>query len=458
MLSAFWTLLKLLVVTGLIIFLMEQDGSMTVEWNDYTIIVQLGMALAALLLLFVCVLTLYKIVLSIIHLPRFMRVYWGERSHRNSHTSLTKSLVCLAAGDYKHAAYHAHRAQKLLPDKYDPSAAIFIEAQAARLMKDDKRANTNFNHLLDRPNSAFLGIRGLMQTEIESKNYHSALNLAYSSNRMHPKQPWILKTIYDLEIQNSHWERALATLKKIEKLKVLPHEQTAKDRKAILVMLADHALGQKDTDQAKTYLKIAHKVDAGFVPAGIRLINIALEAGQKRKARLLIEKTWAKSSHPDLVKLWDMLAPENSQSKPTARFDWYQKLIPINPDDAQSYLTLAQIAIDDGLWGEARRFLEKAEARAQHSDIYLAWAELERLSTQNEDAIHAWMKKAQNAKQSKKWVCQTTNHVYDTWYAIAHPYGLFNTIEWAYPNNKRIDGDQTPLPVSEDNILLSPSA
>jgi len=295
-----------------------------------------------------------------------------------------------------------------------------------------------------------------MQTEIEAKNYHSALNLAYSSNRMHPKQPWILKTIYDLEIQNSHWEHALATLKKIEKLKVLDHEKIAKDRKAILVMLADQALGKKDTTQATGYLKQAHKIDVGFVPASLRLINIALEAGQKRKARILIEKTWAHSPHPDLVKLWDILAPENSQSKPTARFDWYEKLITLNPDDSQSYLALAQIALDDGLWGEARRFLEKAEARAQHSGIYLAWAELERLSTQNEDAIHAWMKKAQDAKQPKRWVCQTTNHVYDAWYAIAHPYGLFNTIEWSYPNNKTVQTEKR-LPSSEDNILLSPA-
>lgn len=454
MLRALWTLIKLLLVAGIVIFLMEQDGALNIEWKDYVVSVQLGMGLAAILLFLVALLFFHRLILNLLRVPQVMRGYWGIKAQQKSHHSLTKSLVSLAAGDYKHAAYHAHRAQKLLPEKYDASAALFLEAQAARLMNQHDRATQKFNELLDNRESAFLGIRGLMQTEIEAKNYDHALDMAYAADRMHPKQPWILKTIYDLEIQTQHWDRVLGTLKKLEKHKALEKEHVYKDRKSVLVMLADKSLGKQDADGAKTYLKQAMKIDAGFVPASLRLINIALESGQKRKARLLIEKTWKLSPHPDLIKLWDILAPENSQSKPTNRLDWYQKLVTINPESAEGYLAIAQIAIDDGLWGEARRFLEKAEQRDNHGGVYLAWAELERLSTQNDEAIHAWMKKSQSAKQSKRWVCQDTNHIYDAWYAIAQPYGLFNTIEWAYPNQKT-KTNKTALASHHQDILLS---
>ncbi|MGB1077500.1 MAG: heme biosynthesis protein HemY [Bdellovibrionales bacterium] len=460
MIQAIWTLIKLLLVAGVVIFLMEQEGTFRIEWQDYVISAHLGMVLVALTLFLVIILFFHKIILHLTSVPKYMRAYWQDRSLRKGHTAITKSLVALAAGDHKHAAYHAHRAQKLLPDEYDNGVATFLEAQAARYMGQHKRATTKFNTLLENRESAFLGIRGLMQTEIEAQNYKQALDMAYSADRMHPKQSWILKTIYDLELQTHQWSKVLATLKKLEKLKAIDKETALKDRKAIHVVLADQALGARDIDEAKHHLKKALTIDAGFVPACTRLVDIAIEAGQKRKAKSLIERTWKLSPHPDLIKFWDILAPENTPKKPTARLSWYESLTTLNPNAASGYMALAQIAIDDGLWGEARAFLTKAENLDNHAGVYLAWAELERLSTQNDEAVHAWMKKSQTAKRPKCWVCQTTNHIYETWYAIAEPYGLFNTIEWAYPNKKEVKAKYQSLSTketTEDLLLSAPS-
>ncbi len=461
MTQAIWTLLKLLIITGIVIFLMEQEGMLRVEWADYVISVQLGMALVAILLALVCLLFIHKIVIHLLGIPKIFRSYWKERSLRESHTSLTSSLVALAAGDYKHAAYHAYRAQKLLPAHYDMGVATFIEAHAARLLGQNDRASLKFNKLLEKKESAFLGIRGLMQTEIEAKNYEIALEMAYQADRRHPKQVWIVKTIYDLEIKTYQWARVLATLKKLEKLKALDSETIRHDRKAILVMLADEALGKEDVVTAKTYLKTAFSLDAGFIPASTRLIHLAIERGQKRKAKSLIEQSWKISPHPELVKFWDLLAPENTPSKPASRLEWYERLIVLNPNAVEGQLAVAQVALDDGLWGKARTHLAKAEKLDNHAGIYLAWAELERLSTQNEDAIFAWLKKAQNAKQPKQWVCCNTGQIYETWYAIAQPHGLFNTIEWTYPNQRQAMSSSNLLISSPqqdaENLLLSAS-
>ena len=459
MLQALWTLLKLLVIAGIVIFLMEQDGVLSIEWKDYVISIHLGIALVSILLFLTILLFFHKIVFHLFAMPEIFRSYWQEKSLRKSHLSLTKSLVALAAGDHKHAAYHAYRAQKLLPDQYDSGVAIFLEAQAARFLGQHERATKKFNDLLENRDSAFLGIRGLMQTEIENKNQERALEMAYSADRLHPKQPWILKTIYDLEIQTYKWNIVLGTLKKLEKLKAIPREEIKSDRKTIYVMLADQALGKEDISTAKTYLKKALSIDPGFIPASTRLIRLAIEADQTRKARVLTERTWKVSPHPDLIKFWDLLAPENTPSKPTARLAWYQRLIEINSNAVEGQLAVAQIALDDGLWGEARTYISKAEQLDNHTGVFLAWAELERLSTRNEEAVLAWMKKAQKAKQGKRWVCQNTNHIYDAWFAIAEPYGFFNTIEWSYPNKRNKTQEKVSLSSQKDEDLLlsSPS-
>ncbi len=459
--QALWTLVKLLAITGIVIVLMEQDGSVQVEWHNYIVSVQLGMALVAILVFLVTLLFLHKIMLELLTVPKVWRTYWQEKSLRKGNISLTQSLVALAAGDHKHAAYHAYRAQKLIPDHYDTGVATFLEAQAARFMGQHERATIKFNALLENRESAFLGIRGLMQTEIEAKNYEQALEMAYAADRMHPKQPWIVKTIYDLEIQTHKWDLVLNTLKKLEKLKALKPEIIQNDRKTILVMLADKYLGQKDIPTAKSYLKKALSIESGFVPVATRLIQLAIESDQTRKAKSLIERTWKQSPHPDLIQFWDLLAPENTPSKPTARLMWYERLIELNPHAVEGQLAVAQIALDDGLWGEARAHLSKAEKLDNHAGVYLAWAELERLSTQNEEAVQAWIKKAQDAKQPKKWVCQITGDIFETWYAIAEPHGIFNSIAWSYPNKRQIQ-EISALPFSSDqegdDLLLSAPA
>ncbi len=456
MVNAIWTLLKFLVVAAAIIFLMEQDGSFEISWNEYVVTIQLGMALVALLLFILILLLVHKLVIKFFAVPVVWRDYWEERSLTKSHKLMTQSLVSLAAGDHKHAAYQAHRAQKLLPTRYDASAATFLEAQAARLMGQQTRANEKFKALLENKDSAFLGIRGLMQTEIEAGQYEKALQMAYSADRMHPKQPWILKTIYDLEIQTDRWDAAYLTLKNLEKHKAMSKDEVLDDRKAILIVLADTVTGHGDTEMARKYLKHAVSIDAGFIPANTRLIRMALERGQKRKARLLIEKCWKISPHPELVTFWDLLAPENNPSKPTARLSWYEKLIEMNPDAVDGYLALAQVSIDDGLWGEARSYLTKAEQLDNHAGVYACWAELERLSTHNDEAVQAWNKKSRNAKQPKKWVCQMTGISYEAWYAIAEPQGLFNTIRWSYPNKRDNDKLQSlGSKMQNEDVLLS---
>ncbi len=456
MFKAIWILIKLLIVTGIVVFLMEQDGTVNVAWQDYVVTINLGMSLVAITLFLVLILFIHKVIINLTSVPKRIRGYRQNRSLKKGHEAMTKSLVALAAGDNKHAAYHAHRANKLLGEKYNCGVPSFLEAQAARFMGQHERAVMKFNNLLENRESAFLGIRGLMQTEIESQNYEQALNMAYSADRMHPNQPWIVKSIYDLEIRTDNWEKLIKTLLRIEKLKVLDKEKIKDDRKAILIILADKALGKDDVKTAKKYLKKAVSIDEGFIPACTRLVHLALEADQKRKARLLIERAWKVSPHPELVKFWDLLSPTNTDKKPTARIDWYEKLISINSDSVYGYLSAVQVALSDAAWSKARDLLLEAEKIETNSQIYMYWAELEKKSTQNDDAVMSWMKKAQSAKAGKSWVCGTTNHVYDTWYAIAEPYGLFNTIKWAYPNDikSQVNSIEDKKTGSTEDLLL----
>ncbi len=432
MLKAFWALIQILLVCLFFLFLSEQKGSVHLEWRDYVLDINMGLFLVCFFGFLFIVLLIHKFAINIGDVPKTMRRYWTERSLKKSHISLTRSLVLLSAGDYKHAAYHAYRAQALLPEGFDGSAAGFIEAHSAQKAGQDKRARQNYQHLLENKESAFLGVQGLMQSEIEAGDFESSLRMAYRAKDMHPKQPWILKTVYDLEIKNGHWHKALLTLEKLKKAKGIDDEAYESDKKALFVVLSDEktSIDPKGSD---AYLKKALSVDPGFIPAAKRLALNYIELNKNKSAQKIVLKAWDTMPHPELVKIWTMLAPENKPNKSSLRLKWFEKLVARNPDAVEGQLAIAQIALDDGLWGEARSYLTQAEKIDANADVYKMWARLEELSTRNEEAVSAWLRKASDSKPSKKWVCKLTFRQYQQWYAIAEPHGSFNTIQWCNP-------------------------
>ncbi len=432
MLKAFWVLIQILLVCLFFLFLSEQKGEVHIEWRDYVLDIHMGLFLVGFFGFLFVLLLIHKFAINVGDVPKTVQRYWRERSLKKSHISLTRSLVLLSAGDYKHAAYHAYRAQALLPKGFDGSVAGFIEAHSSQKAGQDKRARQNYQHLLENKESAFLGIQGLMQSEIEAGDFESSLRMAYRALELHPKQPWIIKTVYDLEIKNGHWNKALLTLEKLKKVKGLDDEIYESDKKALYVVLADEK-SSLDHKGSISYLKKSLSINAGFIPAARRLALIYIEDGKKKLARKVVEKAWDITPHPELIKIWTMLAPENKPNKTSQRLKWFEKLVARNPDAVEGQLAIAQIALDDGLWGEARAYLTQAEKLDANADVYKLWARLEELSTRNEEAVSAWLRKASDAKSSKKWVCKLTYRQYEQWYAIAEPHGSFNTIRWSNP-------------------------
>ncbi|MAQ70812.1 MAG: hypothetical protein CL565_01320 [Alphaproteobacteria bacterium] len=455
MLKALWTLAKALTVLVLFLFLANQEGDVNVNWGEYTLEADLGLFLVAVLFFVLAALVFQSFFNLLFDAPTRLKRFWRERSTKKAMSAMTRSLVLLSAGDYKHAAYMSYRAQKLLPSDYDSSTAAFIEAQAAQRLGQDERTSQKYKDLLENRDAAFLGIRGKMQSELEAGHYEDALRMAYSADEMHPKQPWILKTVYDLETRNRSWEKAYSRIPQLKKLKVLTPAQADRDAKALLVALADMESEKDNENQAISNLKKALKVDAGFTPAVSRLISYELKHGHKRRAKKLIENAWKLTPHPDLVKFWDRLAPENSARKTTARLKWYENLVAHNPKAVDGQLAAAQVAIDDGLWNEARAYLSMAEKLEPSRRVYRLWAELEELSTRNDEAVQAWLRQAANAQPSKKWLCMLTHRTYNDWHILASPHNSFNTIIWDYPNRdiltdhvieqSKKEGPQDPL-------------
>lgn len=426
MLRALWYIVKISIIIGLAVFLLVQPGQITIGWKDYNITVQLGYAAVALLMLMIVVALSSELMTRLSLWPQNIARNRAERRRTKGYRALMQSLSAAAIGDQKNAYYLAHRAQKFLPEE-ESGLPILLQAQAMSKKGDGSGQEEPYKLLLKNADTALLGMQGLTQNAIMSGDFAKALLLARKAFEENPKNVNLVKAVYDLEIKNKLWNDALVTL---DRYKKVLRDINDVDRRAIYIVLGDMAKSEGRPEEAFQFYKKAYKENGSFVPAITRYIQALIESGARHKAVSVLEKSWKNNAHPDYIPLWAQLVPEQKQGKPNVKFRWFQWIAEFHPESSVAQLALAQAAIEEQLWGEARIALVKAEKCGASAETYKLWVMLEEKTTNKPDVIRQWLDRAYQAKSNGDWVCMKTGRHFTAWQAVVEPENLFNTLVW----------------------------
>ncbi len=425
MLRTIWYLIKILIVVGLAVVLLVQQGDVVVSWKDYKISVPLGVVAVAALVLLFCVSFLSEMATRLSMVPRNFARARAERRRSKGYRALLQSLSAAAVGDQKNAHYLAYRAQKFLPEE-EAGLPLLLQARNGGTGQSEEP----YRLLLKNADTALLGLQGLTQNAILDGDFTKALVLAREAYKSNPKNFMLLKAVYDLEIRNKLWNDALVTLKDAERHKVIGHDVADHDRVAIYLVLGDMAKQAERPVEAGEFYRKAYKIDADCVPASVRLISWYIENGKHNKALSLLEKSWKKQANPAFIPLWRAMTPAQKQGKPNAKFRWFQWIADFHPTSLVAQLALARAAIEEEIWGDAREALAKAEKIGQSAELYELWVQLEEKTTNRPDVIRQWLDRAHKAASCGVWVCSKTGRTFAEWVAVVEPEGLFNTLIW----------------------------
>lgn len=453
MIRAIWFLLHVvaLVVAGFWLF--SQPAMVEFSWRGYDVQAHIGLVFIALVTLFILLMLFYRMVGFIAALPRRLRGRQDKKRRDLGVRAMTLGFAAVSAGDAKLASYHAYRMRRFLGD--EKGLPLLLEAQAARLRGDDVAADGFFEKLLKEKDTAFLGVRGLLQTAIDAGDGERALIMARQALAMYPAQPWIIRSVFGLEVERRAWDSALGTLKRGERAKAWTEGEARANRIAILLQQAEELTRAGFTVEAGRKLKDAWRIDPAFVPAVQRFARHAIDQGHRRRAVVAIERAWRDNPHPDLARLWEELAPANKPSDMTVRVRWFERLVAIKPGDAESQIAAARAAIADGLWGEAWQYLSAAEKIRPCARLYRLWAQMEEKTNHGESARRYW-EKAANAPADRVWTCNQTGRIYERWSPIAEPHGAFNSIVWDYPVVKNAAAEH-PAALAAADVLALPA-
>ncbi|MFM2041909.1 MAG: HemY domain protein [Pseudomonadota bacterium] len=416
--------LKLSLLVLAAVWIAERPGRVEVEWQGYLIETTTGvLALAALVLVVLSALA-YRGWRALLTSPRAFGRYRLQSKRERGYRALTQGMVAVAAGDAEAAERFARKADVLLNE---PPLTLLLSAQAAQLNGDDQAARKYFQAMLDRPETAFLGLRGLLTQALRTGNRKEALSLARRAQALQPKSQWPAQALVELEAQSGNWKEAEIALDKATRIKALAPDRAKRDRTAVLVEESRQSLAAGQVEQALTFGQKAHDLCPGSVPAAVQLARVLLAAGKGKKAAQVVETAWRLGPHPDLAAIWGDTAGSDD---PLARVKHYQALLALDPSAAEGHVAVATASLRATLWGQARSHLLKARDIAPTARIWRLLAEVERAEHGDGPAVREMEAKQAGAEPDGAWTCTACGTPAPEWTAVCGRCGGFDTLDW----------------------------
>ncbi|MCC7165992.1 MAG: tetratricopeptide repeat protein, partial [Rhodospirillales bacterium] len=228
-----------LVVLGLVVagavWLADRPGGVVVDWQDWRIETSVPVLLGAVLVFALVVSLVIGVVRFLGRAPAILARVRRERRQRKGYQALAQGLVAVASGDAAEARTLAKRAESLLAD---PPLTRLLLVQAAQLDRDPEEVGRQLEAMLEVPETAPLGLRGLIRQATERGDLEAALGHARRAYELRPGADWTVTALFDLLAKTGQWAEAHAILEKAAKRGLIERDQAKHRRAAVLVELA----------------------------------------------------------------------------------------------------------------------------------------------------------------------------------------------------------------------------
>jgi HemY protein len=413
---------------GIAVFVAEHEGAVSVEWWGYRIDTSTSVVLLGLALAMAASALLYRVWRALVTAPRRWRRARALRRRERGYRALTLGLVAAAAGDRAEAQRQSRRTDALLAGQ---PLALMLGAQAAQLGGDAAGARRLYDQMLAHPDTAFLGLRGLIAAALDAGDHRAALDYAARARALSPDAPWLLDRLFELHAAMGDWAAAAAVAERAAKRRVLEGPDLQRRRALAALGQAEIAESEGRLDAAIRHARAAVGATPGAVPAVARLARLLLIAGRHRDAVKLIEQAWPAAAHPELAALYGQAIEE---ADPLARVTRFARLVKRAPDEAEGHLALAEAALQARLWGEAREQFERAaQDPAARSRSYRGLAELEERERHDRERALDWRTRAAAAPPAPFWLCTRCDRPAPVWSVRCPHCGAAGMLTWHQP-------------------------
>ncbi len=427
-------------------------GEVSVQWLGWQVQTSVAVAILALLLLCAVAAVVYHGWKLIRRAPRdFWSQHNLERRNRG-YRALTHGLVAVAAGDPHEARRWAKKADKLLSDQ--PLARL-LTAQAAQLSGESEAARAAFEKMLEREETRFLGLRGLLMQALRDGDDAAALDYLRQAKELRPDTPWVIDHLFEVAQRRGDLRAAEQATLAAARYAVWPRETAYRKRAVVLTARAERAAEAGHAEAALKDLEEALRSAPELVPAAVLRARLEAARGKQRRAAKLLEATWKRSPHPELATAYLALHPGESALSKVKRIE---KLTADTPDHREARIARAQAALAAELWGEARKYLQLEAGAHPDRRVCHLMAEVEQREHGDREAAHDWLRRGERADLEPMWVCDDCGAVAQSWSARCAHCGSFDGLSWRSPLQaaaQQEDAGPAPQTLTEQAVVVS---
>ena len=424
---AFFLILQAGIAIAAAVFLVENRGSVSIEWLGYQAQTDVGVLVLLTLAIMIVAALFYRLWRAVLGAPGSIARSRNQSRRVRGYQALTQGMVAVAAGDADSASKLSRKADALLDE---PPLTMLLAAQAAQLSGDDSAAARYFERMLERTETEFLALRGLLSQALRDDDPVRALELAQRARAIRPMTPWVIRTCLELEVRMRRWVEAQDSLLAAQRARLIDGDTARRQKTAILIERSREAEAADNLEAAQSLAHQAVGLNAGFAPAVLREARMLERTERRRQAAKLIEKSWPRTPHADLAEIY--LSLEHDED-PLARLRRAEKLHALVPDDPESLLMLARAQIDAGQWVQARQVLTALVDDKPTRRAFRLMADLEHVEHQDAEAARTWLLRAEEAGPDEAWVCGSCGAVAPVWSAVCSNCGAFDAIRWEQP-------------------------
>lgn len=418
-----------LLVTALLIagavWLADRPGAVSIHWLGWRVETSVPIFLLVNLLVAGIAYAILKVLRLIASLPRRVVDLRRDRRQRKGLSVLADGLAAVTVGDQRRARQLAQRADRLLDN---PPLTSLLSAQAAQLSGDRDAARAHFTAMLERQETLFAGLKGLLFLSIEDGKLDEALDFARRAHALHPRAEWLTATLFDVQVRQKLWREAEETLKTGARHGAFGPAEVRRKRALLLNEQSVKAEADGDTTWAGKLAQKAHGADPGFTAATLRLARLLDQFGKGKKALSTLEDAWGMDPHPDIADAYARLGSGTLDAMERTRR--LEKLIKLDPNAPAAYVAAGQAALDAKLWGQARSHLLTAVAKQPTSRAYRLLAQVDEAEG-HPDAARTWLEKATEAPAEPHWTCTECGHKPHSWSSLCGKCGGFDTLTWS---------------------------
>lgn len=418
-------LLQLAILAAAAVWIADRPGQVTIRWLGREITTEVGVLLLAVFLLMLLAALGYHLWRRLLGAPGETLRAMGQSRRRRGLQALSNGLIAVAAGEVEEARRWSRKAEQLLDE---PALTQLLAAQVAEIDGDHERAHQLFDAMLARPETRFLGLRGLVQQALAQGDTQAALRYVEEAHRLRPDTPWVLDTLFDLAERDGRLAEAGRVLAEARRRGVLPAAEA--DRRKAVVLLEDSLQQEQQGetpaafDRAKQALRLSPELTAAAQAAA----RLAARLGKTREGERILERAWTLQPHPALAELYlGLTRPGNA----LARLRLLRRLTGGQPEHPETLLVLAGAAIEAERWSEARSILAPLEQAPADQRVARLFALLAEVEEKDPAAAQAWRERAAALPAAPTWHCKACGQAQTLWQPRCARCGGFDSLVWS---------------------------